>query len=187
MGMPATRIWTRAEVLALPDDGQRHELVDGELLVTPSPRYAHQFGVGELHVLLVPYVRAHSLGRVSMSPADLDLQSGHLIQPDLFVASLVDGNLPQRWEDVGIPTLVVEVLSPSTAQVDRLIKRRLYQRVGVLTYWIVDLDGRVVEVWTPGADRPVVVDGELIWHPDPAVPALAVDLPAYFRRVWGEE
>jgi Uma2 family endonuclease len=187
MGMsPVAKVWTREEVLALPDDGNRYELVDGELLVSPSPRGAHQRGVGELYLLVAPYVRAHRQGYAAVSPADLDLRSGQLLQPDLFVGALVEGREPVDWTDYAIPILVVEVASPSTARYDRITKRRRYQRSGVPTYWIVDLDARLVEVWTPGADRPEVVDDTLTWQPDSAAPALAIDLPSYFRRVWAE-
>jgi len=187
MGMSATRIWTREEVLDLPDDGKKYELVDGELLVTPSPRGRHQRGVLELYKLVEPYVATQGIGGVMALPSDLDLQSGQLVQPDLFVGALVDGREPVEWEEFGVPILVVEVLSPSTAQDDRVRKRRLYQRVEVPVYWIMDLDARVVEVWTSDANRPGIEDERLNWQPDPAVPVLTIDLPAYFRRVWGEE
>jgi Uma2 family endonuclease len=187
MGMsPVARIWTREEVLALPDDGNRYELVDGELLVSPSPRGPHQRAVGELYLMVAPYVRRHHLGYAAVSPADLDLRSGQLLQPDLFVGALVEGREPVEWPDYGIPILVVEIASPSTARYDRITKRRRYQRSGVPTCWIVDLDARLVEVWTPAADRPEIVDARLTWRPDPAAPALEIDLPFYFRSVWAE-
>lgn len=182
MSMVATRIWTREEVLALPDDGNRHELIDGELLVTPAPRGRHQHGIGELFLHLAPYVRAHRIGAAVFSPADLDLRSGQLVQPDLFVGAMVDGRAPVEWDEFGIPLLVVEVLSPSTAKDDRVRKRHLYQRVGVPVYWIVDLDARVVEEWTPDAERPRILDDRLNWQPDPAVPALEIGLAEYFAR-----
>ena len=100
---------------------------------------------------------------------------------------MVDGREPVEWDEFGVPILVVEVLSPSTAQFDRIKKRRLYQRVGVPVYWIVDLDARLVEVWTPDADRPIIEDQQLSWQPDPEAPPLDLDLPSYFRRVWGED
>lgn len=186
MGMSTTRLWTRDEVLALPDDGKKHELVDGELLVTPAPRGLHQRAVFELALVVHPYVRNYRLGALIPLAADLDLRSGQLVQPDLFVGAMVEGREPIEWEEFGVPILVVEVLSPSTARHDRLTKRKLYQRVGVPAYWIVDLDGRVVEVWTPEATRPRIEDAVLSWQPDPAVPALAIDLGGYFRRAWGE-
>ncbi len=186
MGMVATRIWTREEVLALPDDGNRHELIDGELLVTPAPRGRHQRAVIKLALLLQPYVDEHHLGSLMFLPGDLDLQSGQVVQPDLFVGALLDGREPVEWEEYGIPILAVEVLSPSTAENDRVKKRRLYRRVGIPVYWILDIDARLVEEWTPDADRPRVLDDRLVWQPDPRLPPLKIDLPPYFARVWGD-
>jgi len=186
MGMPATRMWTRDEVLALPDDGQRYELVDGELLVSPSPRRTHQRAVRDLFLLLHHYVEFSKIGEVLFSPSDLDLRTGQLVQPDLFVVAQQSIEASMEWEHVGVPALVVEVLSPSTAGYDRIKKRRLYQRVGVPTYWIVDLDARLVEVWTPDSDRPVIVDGDLSWQPESQVEPLVIHLPEFFQKVWRE-
>jgi Uma2 family endonuclease len=180
--MPAldhARRWTRAEVLALPDDGNRYELVDGELLVSPGPRPLHQRAINHLSHALTTYVRAHGLGAVYCSPADLDLGSGQLVQPDIFVTSRRGFT---EWTEVGMPSLVIEVLSPSSVVADRLTKRVRYQRSGVPLYWIVDLDARRVETWTPLADRPAVVADTLTWQPDPAAPALELDLPTYFAE-----
>jgi Uma2 family endonuclease len=184
--MPAldhARRWTREEVLALPDDGNRYELVDGELFVSPTPRPAHQFAVLALSGLLAPYVLRHGLGVLMSLPADLDLASGQVMQPDIFVAATEAGQRIRVWEDVGIPRLVVEVISPRTASFDRVQKRRRYQAAGVPTYWIVDLDERIVEVWTPHTDRPAIIDDTLTWQPDPSVPALEIDLRLFFAAV----
>ena len=187
MGMPdLASNWIREQVLALPEDGRRYELVDGELLVSPSPRGPHQRGVMELFRLVDPYVRAHRLGYTMCSPADLDFRSGQLLQPDLFVGGMVDGREPVEWADYGIPILVAEVLSPSTARFDRISKRRRYQRSGVPVYWIVDLDGRLVEVWHAGESSPSIVDDALEWKPDHVEIPLFIDPPAYFRAVWAE-
>jgi Uma2 family endonuclease len=183
---PATKRWTREQVLALPDDGNRYELIDGELLVSPSPRLIHQRAVAALYDRVAPYVRGHRLGWIGLAPADLDLRSGQLVQPDLFVTPLVEGREPLDWPACGIPLLVAEILSPATARYDRITKRGLYQRSGVATYWIVDADARLVETWTPEVERPAIADELLEWRPDAAVPPLAVDLPAYFAEVWGE-
>jgi Uma2 family endonuclease len=182
MGMPSfTKPWTRADVLALPDDGNRYELVDGELLVSPSPRWRHQLALGNLFQLVAPYVRSRCLGTAMFSPADLDLRSGQLVQPDLFVARWIDGQKPSEWEEVGIPVLVAEILSPSTAHFDRNIKRRRYQRSGVPTYWVVDLNAKRVEQWTPADEKPLIMDDRLVWHPAGAPDPLVIDLPAFFR------
>ena len=187
MGMPdLVRTWTREAVLALPDDRNRYELVDGALLVTPSPRGRHQRGVLELYRLVDRYVRLHRLGRVALAPADLDLGAGQLLQPDLFVGRMREGRPPVEWDEFAIPILVAEILSPSTARYDRTIKRRRYQTSGVGTYWIVDLDAQVVEVWTPVDDRPSLADQRLIWRSADSTPPLDVDLPGYFGEVWDE-
>ena len=188
MGMPnLANTWTREEVLAIPDDGNRYELVDGELLVSPAPRLIHQAGVLGLFRMVDPYVSQNKLGLLMLAPADLDLRSRQLVQPDLFVVPAVAGRRPARWEDCGIPILIAEVLSPSTARQDRITKRRRYQRSGVPVYWAVDLDARLVEVWAPGNDKPAIVDRSLIWRPAGAAPALIIDLPEYFQKAWAEE
>jgi Uma2 family endonuclease len=189
MGMPETiRRWTREEVLALPDDGNRYELIDGELLVSPSPRGLHQRAVIALLELVGPYLKRLRLGSVGLAPSDLDLKSGQVSQPDLFaVHRKPDGREPIDWVDYGIPFFIAEVTSPSTARYDRITKRRRYQRSGVAEYWIVDPDARVIERWRPEDDRPEVLDETLVWHPAGAPENLSIDVGAYFRRVWAEE
>lgn len=122
MAMPATaRTWTRDDVLALPDDGQRHEPIDGELLVSPSPSLRHQRAVWRLHLLVGQFVAANGLGLTGTAPADLALGGDHLVQPDLFVAEVAgEGTVPSQWADLAVPRLVVEVLSPSTARHERV-------------------------------------------------------------------
>src|ERR1041385_7301164 len=163
MGMPETTgRWTRDMVLALPDDGNRYELFDGELLVTSAPSVLHQMAVTALIKRLLPYVPAHRLGQLLTSPADLSLDGEQLAQPDLFIAPLGSGPTPTRWEDVPNPILVIEILSPSTARYDRIVKRRRHQVAGVPEYWVVDLDARVVERWRPVAGGVV---GSGVWTP----------------------
>jgi Uma2 family endonuclease len=182
--MPAlSRPWSRAEVLALPTDSNRYELVDGELLVTPSPRRVHQIAVFEMARILDNYVRAHRIGFANLSPADLDLRAGQLLQPDFFVSAPVGGRRGREWSEIGIPLLVGEVMSPSSARYDKVTKRLRYQRSGVPTYWLVDLDGRVVEVWTPGDDRPAIIADILSWRPDPSAAPLEIDLSAFFTEI----
>lgn len=184
MGMPELARWTRERVLALPSDGNRYELIDGELLVSPTPRPLHQFAVVILGHLLDVYVRQHGLGLTMPLAADLEPEPGQVLQPDLFV--LPPGPRFLRWEEAPLPILVVEVLSPSTARYDRGLKRRFYQRAGVPQYWVVDVDGHVVERWRPGEDRPEILDTLLTWQPDPMLSGLVIDLVSFFREVAGE-
>jgi Uma2 family endonuclease len=188
MVMPDTlRVWTREEVLALPDDGNRYELIDGELLVSPSPRGIHQRAVLKLYARVEPFVRTHRIGVTMLAPADLDLRSGHLVQPDLYVVPMrPDGREPIEWPEYDIPFLIAEVTSPSTARYDRITKRQRFQRSGVAEYWIVDADARVVDRWTPSDTRPEVLNERLSWRPGGVSAPLVIDLIAYFREVWGE-
>ena len=185
MGMPQTLdSWTAERVRALPDDGLRHEVVDGEHLVTPSPRALHQIALSELEAPLRPYVLEHDLGRVLQSPADIEFDPRTLVQPDLFVTSQ---RRVRSWADAQPLRLAVEVLSPSTARADRFVKRRRYQRAGVSEYWIVDLDARLVERWCPGDERPDVLAETLTWHPEPSLPPLSIDLARFFAEVNSDE
>jgi Uma2 family endonuclease len=185
MVMPDTvRSWTREMVLALPDDGNRYELLDGAVLVTPAPTWRHQAAAAAVFRRIDPYVRATRVGVAGFAPADLALEGEQIAQPDVFVVPLrPDGQPPRVWEEIRIPLLVVEILSPSTAHKDRMVKRRRYQRTGVAEYWVVDLDSRLVERWRPGDERPEILDRELSWQPDPAHPALIVDLAELFQEV----
>ena len=90
---------------------------------------------------------------------------------------LVEGRRPKNWEEYGIPLLVVEVLSPSTARYDRLVKRHRYQRAGTREYWIVDPDARLVERWRPDDERPEILEETLTWQPDPAQDPLGSSFP----------
>ena len=103
-----------------------------------------------------------------------------------FIGAMIDGREPAEWTDYGIPILVAEILSSTTARSDRMTKRRRYQRSGVPAYWIVDLDARLVEVWKPTDTSPTIAEGELLWPPAQAVLPLALDLPFYFRAVFAE-
>ena len=89
--------------------------------------------------------------------------------------------------EAGIPIIAIEVLSPSTARYDRITKRSRYQRSGVAEYWVVDMDARVIERWTPGDTRPEVLDATIEWQPAGTTEPLVIDLPAFFREVWREE
>lgn len=188
MGMPRTaERWTADMVRALPDDGNRYEVIDGELFVTPAPSALHQRAVSRIFFDLMSYMKGKKWGEVLPSPADISFSEDRLVQPDVFVAPPGrDGRRVREWSEIKGLLLAVEVLSPSTARADRQAKRRLYQEEGVPEYWIIDLDARVVERWRPGDDRPEIVAATLTWRPDPAAAPLDLDLPGFFEEVVGE-
>lgn len=180
MGMPAEQShWTAAMVRALPEDGRRYEVLDGELVVSPAPSPVHQRAVRELILHLHSYVSTNSLGEVCLSPADVEFNDERLVQPDLFVAP----ELVTSWRDMKAPLLIVEVLSSSTARVDRATKRRIYQEERIPEYWIVDTEGECVERWRPDESRPEIICDVMIWRPRPELVPLRIDLTHFFRAV----
>ena len=190
MVMPSSaRVWTAAEVRALQDESRpwpRFELIDGELLVTPSPRRVHQRAVGELFLALYPYVTRHSLGLVEFSPADIELVPETIVQPDIFVSPLIDGRIPRDWRDSTRLLLAVEVLSASNARADRVTKRRFFTRVAVTEYWVVDTDARIVERNLPGVTTVEILDEALVWSPAGASEPFTLDLAVFFDAVHGK-
>ena len=183
MGMPIEKLWTASDVRDLPDDGNRYEVIDGVLLVSPSPRALHQRALRQLFVTLDPYIERFSLGELLWSPADIELDPRTMVQPDLFVMPLDAGRRQREWNQVRGLVLAIEVLSPSTARYDRVIKRDRFMREQVADYWIVDLNARAIECWTPGAKVAAIAKDRLRWQPAAAAEPLIIDLVAFFRGV----
>jgi Uma2 family endonuclease len=182
MGMPRTDHFTAADLATMPDDGQRYEVINGELFVTPAPGGRHQPVVTRLMEVLLPYLAAGSLrDQLLTSPADITLAVDTLVEPDLLVADTTAFIRSGKWTDVTTLFLVIEIISPSTARTDRTLKRLAYQQHGVPHYWIVDPDQRQVEVWTPDASHAVIERERLAWQ-HPALEAQCViDLVRLFE------
>ena len=187
MSMPTLkRQWTVADRDDLPADGNRYEVIDGELFVTPAPSLTHQLAVQELHRRVSDYVRTQRLGYAFVAPADVVFSPKRGVQPDVFVLPPVDGRVPRSFGQVKRLLLAAEVLSPSTARADRVAKRTLFREERVPEYWIVDLDSRTIERSTPDEPRPEILDARLIWQPEGAAQPLEIDLVAYFAGVLDE-
>jgi Uma2 family endonuclease len=152
--MPARVVLTYRDYEALPADGRRYELHEGELLVTAAPGLPHQRLVGDLFVLLRQHVQAHRLGEVFVSPVDCILSDTTVVQPDVMYLEAAQSSIATARGIEGAPTLAVEIVSPSTARIDRGAKLQLYARHGMKYYWIVDPDARSIEAY-------VLVEGAL--------------------------
>jgi Uma2 family endonuclease len=162
--VPEHGLWTVADLDALPEgDGNRYEILYGELLVTPSPSHRHQAVATELTVSLANWLRATGIGAIR-SPGVTALSPTTQLIPDLAVYPIArDDTRP--WNELPPALLVVEVLSKSTRARDRSRKRPAYFAFGVGAVWTIDAKACLVEVWVPGADLPVVVRDVLRWQP----------------------
>lgn len=182
MGMAAPIYYTADQVRALPDDGNRYEVVHGELLVTPAPRLLHQEVVRRLLVSLSRYLESEPVAHVLPAPADISWGPDTLVQPDVFVIPLEQARTLD-WVRIKDLLLVAEVLSPSSARADRFTKRIEYQRHGVPQYWVVDADQQQVEVWTPDDTAPRFERNRLVWHPAGAARAFELELWELFKPI----
>lgn len=145
--MPTRALLTYSDYAALPDDGRRFELHHGELSVTPAPGTRHQRAIVFLITLLNEHVRSRGLGEVFVAPTDCILSDVTVVQPDVFYIAADRLTIISERGIEGAPTLVVEVLSPSTAHLDRGRKMKLYAEHGVPYYWIVDPESRSIEAY----------------------------------------
>ena len=182
MGMAAPLYYSAEMVRALPDDGNRYETVHGELLVTPAPRAWHQAIVLRLAMALSEYTRRIGIGYVYHSPADISWGPDTLVQPDVFVVELTEARTLD-WRRMKHLLLAIEVLSPASLRADRFTKRRLYQEVGVATYWIADPEGKTVEIWTPDATVPIHERERVTWQPAGATEAFVLELGELFGPI----
>jgi Uma2 family endonuclease len=136
---------TYEDYAALPDDGRRYELHEGELSVTPAPGLSHQAILRNLVVLLHRHVSSRELGEVFPAPVDCILENITIVQPDIvFVETARRSVMTERGIE-GPPTLAVEIISPSSGGIDRRRKLQLYARYAVTHYWIVDPSARTIE------------------------------------------
>lgn len=176
----APSVWTYSEYARLPDDGNRYEVIDGEICVTPAPGPLHQRVAAELFIALRAYVREHDLGEM-LWDVDLLFVSGQFLRPDmLFVPKAAAAGVTDRgMEDV--PGLVVEVLSPHSKRIDRMLKPVRYRDFGVPEYWVADPGARAIERYHLASDAaPEICRKTVCWQPDPAAPPLELAVAPLF-------
>lgn len=133
-----TRALTYDELLHMPDDGKRYEIIDGELYVSPSPIPKHQELSQRLSLLIGNHVQEHHLGKLYTAPLDVRLEEHDIVEPDLLFISTERMGIIGDTTINGAPDLIIEVLSPSTRTRDETLKAALYARSGVREYWLAD-------------------------------------------------
>jgi Uma2 family endonuclease len=137
----------------LPNDRNRYEILDGELSVTPAPRTRHQSVSSHLHRILANYVVANQLGDIFPAPTDLILAATTVVQPDLIFIGNDRRHIVTERAIEGPPSLLIEILSPTTHRTDRLTKAQLYAKHQVPHYWLVDPDQRTLEAYELAIDH----------------------------------
>jgi Uma2 family endonuclease len=138
---------TYEDYILFPEDGQRHEILDGEHYVTPSPFFQHQFTAGRLHLRLGSFIEEHDLGVLLFAPFDVLLSPHDVVQPDLLFVSKERGGIVVEKYVHGAPDLAIEILSPSTRRRDERLKLEQYDRFGVREYWMVDTDRKAARIY----------------------------------------
>jgi Uma2 family endonuclease len=145
--------FTYEDFVNFPDDGKRHEIIDGEHHVTPSPNLKHQAIVGNLFLSMATHLKEHPIGHVFGSPLDVIFSDLDVVEPDLQYISRERFEILTKQHVRGAPDLVIEILSPSTRRTDEITKRKLYERFGVQEYWVVDPELDAIKVYRRTAER----------------------------------
>ncbi|HEY0556551.1 MAG TPA: Uma2 family endonuclease [Thermoanaerobaculia bacterium] len=158
---------TYRDYALLPEDGKRHEIVNGEHYVTPAPFLSHQKLVFRLTLRVGGFIETNRLGLFFFAPADVLLSDHDIVQPDLFFISSERASIAAEKNVEGAPDLVIEILSRSTSRLDKGPKLQAYDRTGVAEYWIFDPFRQGVQAWKR-------TDGGL--HPQPFLSAAARDV-----------
>jgi Uma2 family endonuclease len=139
--------FTYEDYVLFPDDGRRHELIDGEHCVTPAPVTKHQRISGNIFVILGTYVLKSKIGQLFAAPTDVVLSDLDVVQPDLLFIAKQRVSIITEKNIQGAPDLVVEIVSESSRKTDEMIKRKLYERYRVPEYWIVDPELESVKIY----------------------------------------
>jgi Uma2 family endonuclease len=185
VSQPTPYTWTYDEYARLPDDGNRYEVLDGEVLVTPAPSTDHQYIVARLTRALMAYVEAERFG-VVLPDVDVLFATGQFLRPDLVV---VPRSAREAVTSRGVdapPALMIEILSPSSRSIDRVKKPRRYGEFGVPEYWVVDPEERCVWVWrfTAGATEPDRLDRVVTWRPEGTTTPFEITIDEVLRPMW---
>jgi Uma2 family endonuclease len=180
--MSEPQLLTYSDLEAIPYDGKRRELLDGELIVSPSPKTRHQRLVGRLFQSIDLHVQEHGGGEVFIAPLDILLSKSNVVDPDVFFVAEASAEVVTEKNIQGVPDLLIEVLSDP--RIDRVRKRDIYAQFGVPESWIVDPDADRVEVYRhdgTGYPKPEIYEpGEILTYQ--GLPGFSLDLERLFAR-----
>jgi Uma2 family endonuclease len=171
---------TYEDYALLPDDGRRHEIIDGEHYVNPSPNTKHQRIGKKLVIALVTYAEPRNFGEVFWAPYDVVLSNFDVVEPDIIFVSAARKHIITAANIKGAPDLVVEILSPSTRKYDKAVKFELYDAMGIAEYWIVDPERETVSIYrrTPSGFALAPVGDDIT---TPLIPGFSLPIQAIFE------
>ena len=174
---------TVVDLHAMPDDGCRYELINGEIVVAAAPGEAHMIVQTELQIILLPSERVYGRGKLFIAPHEVHLPTADIVQPDLFFIVVGRYEIRRGTHVEGAPDLVVEVVSPSSRNRDLVEKRRAYETAGVLEYWIADPQDRAFTASTLRQGRyvPIPPVGSVVRSL--VLPEAAIDVEALFAEL----
>jgi len=184
MAVARQLLLTKEDYRLLPDSGPRYQLIEGELYLSPSPNRYHQIVSRNIEFLLLKYLEEHPVGELYHAPFDVYLSEHDVYQPDIVFVKKEHFEVLTDAGIEGTPDLVVEILSPSNAYLDKKAKLHSYARTGVNELWLVDPDTRLVQVYFPqqSAQSPSATHGEKDSFVSPHLPGLEIALAAIFKR-----
>jgi Uma2 family endonuclease len=181
---PSVRL-TFEDFMLFPDDGKRHELIDGEHYVTPSPNLRHQTISGRLFLWIGKYLEDRPVGHVWTAPLDVILSNHDVVEPDLIYVSNERASVVTKQNIQGAPDLIIEILSPGTRKTDEVTKRRVYERCGIGEYWIVDPEHDAIKVYRLDNGKFTLLTELFAENDDvlktPLLPDLGITLKLLFR------
>jgi Uma2 family endonuclease len=175
---------TRSDYEGMPEGPPYFQVIEGDLVMSPSPKFLHQHIAGNLFAQIHPYLEQNPIGTVVMAPLDVFLSEINVYQPDLVFVCNDRAHLIADEGIEGAPDLVVEVLSTSTAKFDKGPKRKIYSRTGVREMWIIDPDARTIQVFdfARDIDLPVVTHSANAVFKTPLLPGLKIDARKVFKE-----
>jgi Uma2 family endonuclease len=177
--------WTYEDYAAIPEDGHRYEVINGVLCMSPAPNLGHQGSVGRFNYYLLTHVEFVGLGRVFISPVDVELSYKNVVQPDALVVLNEHLNRLRKTRIIGAPDLIVEIASPSTARHDQHAKLDAYASAGVSEYWVVNPETQTIKVLIleRGVYRSLGIFSGQATLPSQVVPDLPVRVEQFFAEI----
>ena len=183
MAVRQTALLTAEDYRALPENGPRYQLVQGELFMAPAPNRYHQDIVGNIMFLLRKYLEQHPIGKLYAAPFDIFLTEHNVFQPDIVFVNNDRLSTLKVFGLEGAPTLVVEILSESSVRLDRVTKKQVYTASGVLELWLVDPEEKTVTVFRlqEDSEQPAGVWKESDRFQSKCFPGLIIDAAEVFK------